>query len=317
MPEHLDAWSRDGKYLYFSSGGYDIGAGAQDIYRISAHGGTPMPVAHEAYVNEFFAAPHPKTLRRRRCSGGMADRTWWRKGHNHGDECEIDLLTAGKTTPDVQRLTPVAHMRPLAHVDADGGSLYYVSDRSGCFNLHVKTPGGEHRQITHFTDGRVHWPSISYDGRTIVYERGNGIWTLDTANGETREVPIKLLAALRRSPRPITIPFPSSTSSRSAPDGRKIAPVTHGEIFAASSARHHGPATGVTKTAAIESHVTALRQPQARLRLQSRRPRPDVFLYYFATGEETKLTSGDDDTRPRSPPMADRSPISTTAAKFA
>ena len=44
--------------------------------------------------------------------------------------------------------------------------------------------------MTKFTDGRVMWPSISADGRVIVFERGFGIWSLDTESGQvTATVP--------------------------------------------------------------------------------------------------------------------------------
>lgn len=38
--DQLDAWSRDGKYQYFSSSVHDIG-GMNDIYRVRVDGGTP------------------------------------------------------------------------------------------------------------------------------------------------------------------------------------------------------------------------------------------------------------------------------------
>ena len=41
--EQLDGWSRDGKYLYFSSTAQDV-AGMNDIFRISAEGGMPVAV---------------------------------------------------------------------------------------------------------------------------------------------------------------------------------------------------------------------------------------------------------------------------------
>ena len=47
-------------------------------------------------------------------------------------------------------------------------------------------PRGGAAQVTRFTDGRVLWPTISRDGRTIGFERDFGIWTLDTASGESR-----------------------------------------------------------------------------------------------------------------------------------
>ena len=57
-PEVLNAWSHDGRWLYFSTSSHDI-AGQNDIYRISVDGGTPMPVCADRYANEFFAAPSP------------------------------------------------------------------------------------------------------------------------------------------------------------------------------------------------------------------------------------------------------------------
>lgn len=45
--ERLDAWSRDGAWVYFSSTTGDIG-GMNDVYRVRASGGTPMPVSAAA-----------------------------------------------------------------------------------------------------------------------------------------------------------------------------------------------------------------------------------------------------------------------------
>src|SRR5215218_198779 len=59
----LDGWSRDGKYLYFSSTTGDISA-MNDVYRVSAAGGTPMRVAGDRYANEYWSSESPdgKTL---------------------------------------------------------------------------------------------------------------------------------------------------------------------------------------------------------------------------------------------------------------
>nr|MDQ3805576.1 peptidase S41 [Acidobacteriota bacterium] len=50
--EQLDSWSYDGRWLYFSSFARDI-AGSQDVYRVSAEGGTPMQVSADRYAQEF------------------------------------------------------------------------------------------------------------------------------------------------------------------------------------------------------------------------------------------------------------------------
>ena len=44
VAEQLDAWSRDGKWLYVSSGSKDVG-GMHDLFRVSSTGGTPMAVS--------------------------------------------------------------------------------------------------------------------------------------------------------------------------------------------------------------------------------------------------------------------------------
>ena len=71
----------------------------------------------------------------------------------------------------------------------DGKSLYFMSDRSGAQNLWMLPLGGKMRQVTKFTDGRVLWPSIGYDGKTVVFERDFKIWQLDTKSGEAKRHP--------------------------------------------------------------------------------------------------------------------------------
>ena len=58
VPEQLNAWSRDGEWLYFSSTSRDI-SGMHDVFRVRATGGTPMRVAGDRYASEFWAAPAP------------------------------------------------------------------------------------------------------------------------------------------------------------------------------------------------------------------------------------------------------------------
>ena len=80
---------------------------------------------------------------------------------------------------------------------ADGRSLFYVSDRTdagnknGAQNIWTITPGrSDARRLSNFTDGRVLWPSISYDGREVVFEHNFAIWKLDTESGKAAEVAI-------------------------------------------------------------------------------------------------------------------------------
>ena len=65
----------------------------------------------------------------------------------------------------------------------DRRGIYYVSDRNGAENIWLREPGAKPQAVTRFTGGRLIWPNISYDGRTIVFNRDFQIWTLDTGSG--------------------------------------------------------------------------------------------------------------------------------------
>jgi hypothetical protein len=41
-------------------------------------------------------------------------------------------------------------------------------------------------QVTKHADGSLFWPSMSSDGKTIVYEDNFGIWKLDVATGRSK-----------------------------------------------------------------------------------------------------------------------------------
>src|SRR2546421_9168845 len=100
------------------------------------------------------------------------------------------MLMHNPSTNGYERLTD-GDAKEVWPMWGDGGkSLYFMSDRGGAENIWKLTPGGEARQLTKFTGGRVLWPSISYDGREIVFERGFGVWKLDTESGRAGEVRI-------------------------------------------------------------------------------------------------------------------------------
>ena len=117
----------------------------------------------------------------------------------------------------------------------DARTLYYVSDRSGSDELWAHESDGRARQLTSLHGGRVLWPSISRDGRMIAFERGMKLWTYDVAAGTTHELPI----VPRGLPDVVTqrhIALANRFTALSlSPDGKKIAFVGRGRVFAASA----------------------------------------------------------------------------------
>jgi tricorn protease len=74
------------------------------------------------------------------------------------------------------------------------GDIYFVErpgrQRSDQLSGAPPEAGGKADKVTSFRSGDVRFPSISADGKTIVFEHDFGIWKLDTASKKV--TPIKL-----------------------------------------------------------------------------------------------------------------------------
>ena len=292
VPEQLDAWSRDGKWIYFSSGSQDVN-GMDDIFRVSSSGGTPLAVSADRFTQEYWAAPSPADPNTIAFTAtGLTEDQWWRKGHAHIDESQIWLLHFGGESPRYEAVTKDDAKDAWPMWSSDAKSLFYVSDKSGAENIWTTTPsGGAPKAVTSFTNGRLLWPTISYDGKTIVFERDLGVWSLDVASGRSTHVPITLRGAAATpgvEHQSLSQGFQSLALS---PDGKKLAFVAHGDVFAVS-ARDGGDAMRVTDTPEAEAQL-AWAPDNHRLAYVSSRDGPaHIFVYDFSTRTETKLTDG-------------------------
>ncbi|HEY0050307.1 MAG TPA: DPP IV N-terminal domain-containing protein [Pyrinomonadaceae bacterium] len=291
--DNLDAWSRDGRWIYFSSSSRDI-SGMSDIFRVSAAGGTPQQVSNDRYASEFYAAPSPDGNSVAFTARGIANGQWWRKGRSHIDESEIWLKNGDG---GYEQLTQRGAKQLWTMWSADGSRIFYVSDRSGAQNVWTQALKGQARQLTNFTDGRVLWANISYDGKQIVFERNFKIWTLNADTGRASEIAINLRGLPAGT---LTERVNLSSQIREialSPDGKKISVVARGEIFAASS-KDGGEATRVTNTVAPESFAAWSPDSRKLVYSSEREGRLQIFQYDFAAETETNLTKSGDDFSP-------------------
>jgi len=289
--EQLDGWSRDGRWIYISGPSNDV-ARQNDIYRVAATGGTPLEVSRERYLNEFNAAPSPDGQSIALMAKGISSTQWWRNGHSHIDEAELWLKPVAAGAP-YRKLLGATSKRLWPMWAADGRTLWFMSDEGGTENLwRLPVDGGAAQQVTTFTDGRVLFPSIAYDGKAIVFEREFEIWKLDTATGAVARVPV----ALRGAPAAAGERRLVETTFRSlalSPDGKKLATIAHGEVFAAP-AKDGGLAQRITETPGAESDL-AWSPDSRRLAYVSERGRASqVMEYDFATQKERPLTQASD-----------------------
>ncbi|HEV8427113.1 MAG TPA: LpqB family beta-propeller domain-containing protein [Pyrinomonadaceae bacterium] len=307
--DQLDGWSRDGRWIYFSSTSRDIG-GLNDLYRVSVSG-TPMAVSADRYTNEFFCSPSPDGKTLAFAARGIASGQWWRKGHSHIDESEIWLLRSFEDgTGTYERVTAAGGAKEMWPMwSADGRNLFYVSDRTdsgnknGAQNIWTTTPGkSDARRLSNFSDGRVLWPSVSYDGREIVFEHNFAVWKLDTESGKASEVAITRRGASAGPGVERQRIGDQISELQLSPDGKKVAFVVRGEVFAAS-ATDGGDAARVSNSVAEEYHLAWAPDSRRLAYVSDRDGVPHLFLYNFSSNSETQLTrEAADDSTPRFSP---------------
>jgi tricorn protease len=293
--DQLDAWSRDGKWLFFSTTANDI-SGMSDVYRVSADGGTPTAVAADRYAAEYWAASGPDAATIAITARGLPYSQWWRKGHSHIDESEIWLVhgiaPGVKGEPKYEQLSAPGAKSEWPMYSVDGRTIYYVSDRSGAQNLWMRAvSGGAERQLTKFTDGRVLWPMIANDGKAIAFEREFGIWSFDVASGIAKPVTI----ALRGSASGALVEHRTLTNGLQelavSPDGKKVAFTVRGKIFAASS--HDGGSAQRVSSAGLTEQQPVWAPDSRRLAFgDDREGHFNLYVYDFVTHNERKLTTG-------------------------
>lgn len=297
--ETLDNWSADGRWIYFSSSSRDI-SGMNDLWRVASEGGTPMQVSADRYATEYWGAPSNDGSSIVFTARGTTSGQWWRRGHSHLDESEIWLMRMG-TPATYTRVGDSGGGKDLWPMwSADGTRVFYVSDRSGAENLWMRpVAGGSATKLTSFTTGRVLWPSISNDGKTIVFERDMRVWSYDVDARRATEVPITLRGAAA-SPVPEHLTLTTGIQGMAlSPDGRKIAYVNRGEIFA-MSAREPGPSTRVTETGGAEGQIMWAPDSRRIAYASDRDGAWHIFVYDFGTRTETQLTRGtSNDIAPR------------------
>jgi Tol biopolymer transport system component/C-terminal processing protease CtpA/Prc len=302
--EILDGWSRDGRWLYFSSASRDI-SGMNDIFRVASEGGTPMQVSADRYTNEFFSSVSPDNSSIAFTARGTSSGQWWRKGHSHLDEAEIWVLRGvdnAATPASYERITEPGAKEMWPMWGADGRTIYYVSDRGGAQNVWRRAPGGAPEQVTKFTDGRVLWANASYDGKLIVFEHDFRVWKLDPANGRASEVQITRRGA-PAGPAVEHVRMSDQIQDFAlSPDGKKVAFVVHGEVFAAS-ATDGGDAQRLTYTSGEESQLNWSPDSRRVAYASDRDGTPHLFVYDLTANAETQLTrEAQSDATPRFSP---------------
>jgi tricorn protease len=248
-------WSRDGKRVIFSSARGRVFPGIPSLYDVPVDGGLEQPLPTDWGWTASYSPDgrklafnrHPLPYTRKHYRGSYAADLW-----------VMDL--ASKSFRRLVDDTLTDALRPNNFWPMYGnGFVYFVSDRdvmakAGSGQVMTSTnniwkvaeDGGAPVQVTKHTSGNLFWPSLSSDGRVIVYEENFGIWKLDVNSGETREIKINLVSDDKDNVLEAVTSNSECDAYSLSPSGKRAVISTHGELFTIATDR--GDVRRITST---------------------------------------------------------------------
>jgi tricorn protease len=252
--DNVVGWSRDGKRVIFASTrGDGVFPTIMSLYEVPADGGMERHIATDWGTYASYS-PDGKKLAVTRHNP-----TWWRqhyRGSAAGDLWTMEVATGKFTSlndPDYKgnMLWPMYGAK---------GEIYFVADRTNnekgiqfggpevlksINNIwKISEKGGKPEQVTKHSSGSLFYPSISSDGKTIVYEENHGLWKLDTATGKSTEIRLNIVSDTKDNELEWETLNSTADSFHLSPSGRRAVVSGHGEIFTVATDR--GEAQRVT-----------------------------------------------------------------------
>jgi tricorn protease len=218
-------WRPDSRAVLFSANrGEDF---TPQLYLVSVEGGMPTKAGTDMGVQAAYSPDG------RRLAYNPKSQVYWRKYYRGATQSDIVVMDVA-----AKRFTQIT--------DFDGhdswpmwghdGAIYFVSDRdgNGLTNIwRIPDGGGKADRVTSFKSGDVRWPSVSADGRVIVFEHDFGIWKLDLNSRKTTPITLNIAAETQENLSEVQ-PFSSQADDYDlAPSSRRVALSIHGEIFTA------------------------------------------------------------------------------------
>ena len=244
-----------GRLVYFTAangysrecGQYPMDEGMRQLYSVPVNGGrivrvTSLPV-NDAAVSEdgdLFLYHDYK---------GYEDE--WRKHHTSSVTRDVCLFDAKRQT--TRRLTSFDGEDREPLFAPDGQSFYYLSERSGCFNVwkagltNPSTPV----QLTSHDRHPVRSLSVAADG-TLCYSYDGEIYTLHEGE-KPRKVKISIVTDQVEAAEVITAFSDGIREMAVSPGGKEVAFIYRGDIFVVST--DFGTARCLTDTPFQERHI--------------------------------------------------------------
>src|SRR5947207_3400076 len=155
---------------------------------------------------------------------------------------EVYVMPAEGGTPKRLTTKPAQDICPMLGPD---NRVYFISDRDNRMNLFaVDLATKETKQLTHFTDFDIKFPSLGKD--SIVFEQAGYIWRYDLATGQAAPVPIAIKEDFDSGHGGLVDASKHLESVNLAPDGERTIVVARGHLFSVPA--KNGTTRNLSKT---------------------------------------------------------------------
>ncbi|MCX6638493.1 MAG: S41 family peptidase, partial [Acidobacteria bacterium] len=240
-------WSRDGRRVLFqSTRGKGVFPTVATLFEVSVDGGLEQPLptdwgswaSYSPDGSKLAFTRHPGVWSRKHYRGSYAVDLWL---------MDVAAKTFSKLGDDEYKGNCLWPMY------AGNGEIFFVADRLASEkNVRYGSPevmksvnniwkiserGGRPAQVTRHTSGNLFFPSISSDGRVIVYEENFGLWKLDTATGRSSEIRVDIASDDKENTVELRTIQNEADSFSLSPSTRRAAVSTHGEVFTIATDR--------------------------------------------------------------------------------
>ena len=252
-------WTPDGKNIVFNSvRGRGAFPSVATLWEVPLEGGMeqPLPTDWGSFASysqdgaRMAFTRHPAVWSRQHYRGAYAADLW------------VMDVRATDVTKKFTKLGDADYKGNYLWPMYGRGEIYFVADRvadektvkfagaevmKSVNNIwKISEKGGAPVQVTHHTSGNLYFPSISADGRTIVYEENFGLWKLDTATGKSTEIRISVKSDEKESETRLRTIRGEADAFDLSPSNKRVALASHGEIFTAATEK--GEVQRVTET---------------------------------------------------------------------
>jgi tricorn protease len=255
--DNVVGWTPDGKKVIFSSTrGNGAFPSVATLWEVPADGGIETAISTDWGSSASYSTDGSKLAFSRH--PGV-----WSRKHYRGSYA-VDLWVMDVAGKKFTKLVgdPDYKGNYLWPMYAANSDVYFVADMlpnektikfgspevmQSVNNIYkMSDKGGKPVQVTHHGDGNLYFPSISADGKTIVYEDNFGIWKLDVASGKSSEIRIDIKSDGKENDTELVTLANDAEGFHLSPSNRRAAIVAHGEIFTIATDR--GETQRVTET---------------------------------------------------------------------